>query len=120
MTNQLLRLYCEVNGHKPRDWDPTGGDPRMGGPVALTICDLCGIELPKSESAIAFNLQVEHARERIAMEEEQKHVELNLGWWRRNVRRHRAACSCGWVGLNQFEDFNSHKARSGLAKAWSR
>ena len=51
----VLILWCEFFGHKPIDIDPTGGDPWMGGPVAITICDRCGRELPQSESAKQFN-----------------------------------------------------------------
>lgn len=59
----LLRLVCEEKGHVPRDIDPTGGDPSMGGPVAITVCDRCGWELPHSEAAIRFNNEEAYARE---------------------------------------------------------
>ncbi len=54
----LMRLVCEAQGHKPVDTDPTGGDPSMGGPVAITVCDRCGTELEASESAREFNAEV--------------------------------------------------------------
>jgi hypothetical protein len=50
-----LPIRCELLGHKPKDIDPTGGDPWMGGPVAITVCDRCGRELPHSATAKAFN-----------------------------------------------------------------
>jgi hypothetical protein len=53
-----LPVRCELLGHKPKDIDPTGGDPWMGGPVAITICDRCGRELPHSDTAKAFNGRV--------------------------------------------------------------
>ena len=48
-------LVCEARGHQPRDTDPTGGDPFMGGPVLITVCRRCGVELPHSDAANAFN-----------------------------------------------------------------
>jgi hypothetical protein len=48
-------LVCEISGHRPKDIDPTGGDPFMGGPVMITVCDRCGIEMPPSPTAKAFN-----------------------------------------------------------------
>lgn len=52
-----IPVRCEILGHKPVDTDPTGGDPWMGGPVLITICDRCGRELPKSDRANKFNAQ---------------------------------------------------------------
>lgn len=62
MMGDQLKLYCEKHGHVPKDIDPTGGDPAMGGPVAITICDRCGRELPHSQTAVAFNNEVESRR----------------------------------------------------------
>lgn len=60
--SDLMRLVCEARGHVPRDIDPTGGDPSMGGPVAITICDRCDRELPHSATAKAFNLRARATR----------------------------------------------------------
>lgn len=61
--SDLMRLVCEEKGHVPKDIDPTGGDPSMGGPVLITICDRCGYELPHSKEAISFNNEWTYIRE---------------------------------------------------------
>lgn len=48
-------LECLSLGHIPVNFDPTGGDPFIGGPVMLTKCDRCGKELEKSDAARLFN-----------------------------------------------------------------
>lgn len=55
-------VRCEIFGHKPVDIDPTGGDPFMGGPVAITVCDRCGRQLDPSRTAVAFNKKVDEQR----------------------------------------------------------
>lgn len=87
----LLRLACEMLGHSPKDIDPTGGDPFMGGPVLITICARCGTELPHSDSAKAFNEWAGEERKRKEREEQDRakakaeaqvkwHSRKN--WWR--------------------------------------
>lgn len=90
----LLRLVCEEKGHVPRDYDPTGGAPWMGGPVLITICDRCGRELPHSDTAKAFNEKVRVLRDEQAARAEEERVaaqqawENRVRWWqlRRRLR----------------------------------
>jgi hypothetical protein len=54
---------CDFRGHDPVDVDPTGGDPWLGGPVLLTVCDRCGRQLVQSRRAEEFNERVRQARQ---------------------------------------------------------
>lgn len=60
---------CLVTGHDPVNFDPTGGDPFMGGPVMLTRCNRCGRDLPKSDAARLFNQY-----QGLLREEQHKHI----------------------------------------------
>lgn len=109
-----LQFVCEqMGGHVPRDIDPTGGDPFMGGPVAITVCDRCGRELEHSETAKEFNRQISLHRQVKAFDERQFHILRKKKWWER--KRH---CLCGWKGDEDY--FFSHRESEGQNKAWSR
>ncbi len=51
-------MLTDCLAHDPVDTDPTGGDPWMGGPVAITVCRRCGLQLKPSPAAQAFNTRV--------------------------------------------------------------
>ncbi len=108
----LMRLACETKGHDPKDIDPTGGDPFMGGPVAITCCDRCGKHLNLSDAAKEFNQQVADRRDQVAAAERDRHTLLPPRWWSRKTQR----CSCGWSG----HTFDIHRSAAGDLVAWSR
>lgn len=61
---ELTRLACEFSGrHIPINIDPTGGDPDIGGPVYITICERCGVELAMSREAIILNNHIAFEKE---------------------------------------------------------
>lgn len=88
---------CLLSGHVPVNFDPTGGDPFMGGPVMLTKCDRCEKALPESDAARLHNQyvgllkkndqawEIKHAYER-----ERKNAErMRANHWR----------ACAWIAL---------------------
>ncbi len=112
-----IRLYCRINGHEGEDRDPTGGDPFMGGPVAITVCKWCGDQLPASETAQEFNAEVSRRRDQVAADERARHTLAPSRWWHRAER-----CSCGWkaVGWERDTPHAQHADARAHQKAWSR